>query len=1609
MTNLEQETHISDGAFQGTAADEYIEVFYSVKNEIRNKLYDLIDRMADNMDFAADELKKADENQSGNIGFGAPAAGLAHQTNNSTPEKVNINEDMLTRCGVEDIKSGTSKAIGDPVNAATGNFIYSKTDITIDGFNPIGFSRFYNSIDNWQGAFGTNWHHNFEIALRKITESHIEITFEDGHVEKFTLNQKGSYSPVPGKYGKLSINENGGYVFQQKGGRKYTFLSSGSLAAIVELSGSCTQIIYENNRISKIQNECGYLLLEYKDNLISKIVDSAGRCIEYSYDSGNLSSFKNTEGDIYSYGYDNKRRFTTVIDPLDKMVITNVYDDKDRTIEQHMGDGTSNSFEYDDIDSATTFTERNGVQIIYKRDSQQRIYETVFINGSEMQTFDDKNHTTSYTDKNGNKYRYEYDENGNIVKEINPLGFSTWFTYNKDNRITSIKTQGESIYNYNYDDKGNLTSTSDPLGRRLNIEYNTKGRPVKILLPDESFYSLEYDTRGNPVSLKDPMGNVTTLVYDALNRVKSVTRPQGNILEFEYTPGGKVKKVTYPDGTFTSVSYNAKGLPVQETDTGGNITKYKYNDAGKLIQSIDPLGRVTEYEYDSMLNICKIIAPDGSITKYVYNDANLVCSIVDEEGYTTSYEYDSKGNVTRFTDPRGNCSAYRYDALDRLIRAEDANKAVTRFEYTCDGKLQKITDALKGVTEYEYNLAGEVTCVKDVLGNRSTFTYNVFGLLESSTDSRGATTKYEYNSNGKVTKVINPDSTNTSFEYDRNGNVTAVIDAKGAKTVYTYDSMDRLRTIINAQGGIRSVEYTKTGNISAIIDENGNKLQYSYDALGRLIEVTDAKGSITKYIYDAAGNLTELHQHMGISAETLDTMYPYEGLELLHQSTGNTLVTRFAYDKRGLLTEEINSANKVTLYSYDKSGNLVSQTDREGFVTQFQYDAVNNMKGITYDDGKAVEYTYDLLGRVTGIKDWLGSNEFSLDPLGRVLKVRDFANRMTEYKWGPGGEKQLVKYPDGNMVFYDYDIMGRLERVRDAQKRVTNYRYDKIGNVIEKVLPNGIKSEYQYDSLSRLVQMSSADINGKTLEDFRYAYDAIGNRTGITRNRYDLEPLEAVKGILGETRYQYDKFNQLVEVISPDMEIEKYFYDTLGNRVRTESWRSGQFFSATNYMYDNQARLIEMASKEKHTYMEYDHRGNLNRTVENGQITGQYIFNAANLLEKAINRQGDVTSFIYDGLGRRMSMQTNTHKQHYVLDITKPYYNVLMVYDKNFAMQRYVHGLDMVSVHTREGGHYYINDELGSPIGLTDQAGSLAARYSYDEFGRPTVLKHPSTPFPFSYTGYQYDASTGLQYAQARYYMPEIGRFISEDSYRGQPEEPQSLNRYTYCHNNPLFFVDPDGNIPVPIITGLLGAGLSLLTTYTGDVISNSIKNGGFSLECLKPSSSIGTYIGNTLGGFIAGATFNPTGIVGIFIFGTTEAAISTGIKYLVDISWDYMKDRKWDTNWLSLNTLNEFTSDLFSNMFGNFLGGLASKGFGGILSKHFDLFKPFKNRSWIRSLWRNKYFDQVTFQVLREKVIREFSDLNKALFESPIDKFVGNILGGIITDNFKKIITSCE
>jgi RHS repeat-associated protein len=118
-------------------------------------------------------------------------------------------------------------------------------------------------------------------------------------------------------------------------------------------------------------------------------------------------------------------------------------------------------------------------------------------------------------------------------------------------------------------------------------------------------------------------------------------------------------------------------------------------------------------------------------------------------------------------------------------------------------------------------------------------------------------------------------------------------------------------------------------------------------------------------------------------------------------------------------------------------------------------------------------------------------------------------------------------------------------------------------------------------------------------------------------------------------------------------------------------------------------------------------------------------------------------------------------------------------------------GIGLVAKITASGNVYYYHyDGIGTTIAMTDSSGNIVNKYAYDEFGN-LLNSVEAISNPFLYVG-QYgvmDDDNGLLYMRARYYDPEVGRFISKDpiGYEG------GLNLYGYGSNNPENLVDPTG------------------------------------------------------------------------------------------------------------------------------------------------------------------------------------------------------------------------
>ncbi len=235
-----------------------------------------------------------------------------------------------------------------------------------------------------------------------------------------------------------------------------------------------------------------------------------------------------------------------------------------------------------------------------------------------------------------------------------------------------------------------------------------------------------------------------------------------------------------------------------------------------------------------------------------------------------------------------------------------------------------------------------------------------------------------------------------------------------------------------------------------------------------------------------------------------------------------------------------------------------------------------------------------------------------------------------------------------------------------------------------------------------------------------------------------------------------------------------------------------------SYTFNNRGQLASSTFKDKgtRTYA-YDSRGN--RTKATGPVTEfkdrtetAYSWDAWDRLSNVKQGEETLASFQYDATGIRYSKTTETGTTTYNCDNMG---RVITEYTEDGIKAQNIWGNGILARKVDGATYYYLTNTHGDVMEILDESGKTVNRYKYDEWGN-AIEAVETIENPIRFAGEYFDEETGLYYLRARYYDPSLARFISKDSYEGQVTNPQSLNQYTYCDNNPVMFVDPTGHDP---------------------------------------------------------------------------------------------------------------------------------------------------------------------------------------------------------------------
>jgi RHS repeat-associated protein len=185
------------------------------------------------------------------------------------------------------------------------------------------------------------------------------------------------------------------------------------------------------------------------------------------------------------------------------------------------------------------------------------------------------------------------------------------------------------------------------------------------------------------------------------------------------------------------------------------------------------------------------------------------------------------------------------------------------------------------------------------------------------------------------------------------------------------------------------------------------------------------------------------------------------------------------------------------------------------------------------------------------------------------------------------------------------------------------------------------------------------------------------------------------------------------------------------------------------------------------------------------------VWNARNRLVGITGFKPDCSAFTatfkYDALGRRIEKTVNNRTIQYLYDGM----DIVQEIENGVPTVNYIRTMNidepLMRIAADNTVRYYHTDALGSVIALSDATGAVKTRYAYDAFGNVAITGEASDNV-FQYTGREND-NTGLYYYRARYYSPELQRFISQDPIRFKG----GINWYSYVGNNPLNKRDPRG------------------------------------------------------------------------------------------------------------------------------------------------------------------------------------------------------------------------
>jgi RHS repeat-associated protein len=541
-------------------------------------------------------------------------------------------------------------------------------------------------------------------------------------------------------------------------------------------------------------------------------------------------------------------------------------------------------------------------------------------------------------------------------------------------------------------------------------------------------------------------------------------------------------------------------------------------------------------------------------------------------------------------------------------------------------------------------------------------------------------------------------------------------------------------------------------------------------------------------------------------------------------------------------TREFEDEDLLTNYGvtpimhYDPLSRLIQTDFPDNTITKVTFD-VWQQKNYDQNDCDTSSAHYntpqvldlDVLGRAFQMIDDNGTfglvtTHNQLDITGRILVVTDALGRTaTQNKYALSEKHQIyVKNIDSGERWMLNDTVGNPRYVWDSRNHRIKTLYDTLLRPTQTLLKTANNPEittqqiiYGTSSvLNNILQIIEIDAqDGKT----SFEYDFKGNVSKQTKqfaqdyqNKLDWNGTVALNNEIFATQTTYDALNRPVTVTQPDNSVIAYTYDK-GGLLQSVALTGSATASIQNITYNSKGQREDIYygnnTKTKYYYHPLNFRITRILTTRNsGQDILQdlnYIYDAVgNITQVTDNAQqtyyfnnqviAPIGTYIYDALyrliqatGRELTaLQMPTHDD-FPNNIPCPNTagNAMQNYTQQYSYDELGNMLQMQSVGnwTRD---YVYNNPMTNNYLLRHGSGTV---YTYDAHGNMLTMPH-LTSMVWDYKDELVSVENGMYYYSARYYAPPT--FISRDPLF---EKYPFMSPYTYCANNPVILVDPDG------------------------------------------------------------------------------------------------------------------------------------------------------------------------------------------------------------------------